>query len=119
MQKRLAVILAADVVGYSAMMEQDEVGTFARIVSLRKEVLEPLMGQRRGRIFKLNRDGILAEFDSALDAVECAVAIQNELAGTVKGTFLMPGSDLPTLPRWQNVPRSGTSKPARRSSAWQ
>jgi TolB-like protein/class 3 adenylate cyclase len=80
-QKRLAVILAADVVGYSAMMEQDEAGTFARIVSLRKEILEPLIGQRRGRIFKLNGDGILAEFESALDAVECAVAIQNWLAG--------------------------------------
>ncbi len=80
-QRRLAAILAADVVGYSRLMEQDETGTLARLGSLRSEVFDPRTRQFDGRIFKNTGDGALAEFGSAIDAVQCAVEIPRELAG--------------------------------------
>jgi TolB-like protein/class 3 adenylate cyclase/Flp pilus assembly protein TadD len=80
MERRLAVILAADVVGYSAQMERDEAGTFARLVAGRKELFEPEIARHHGRIFKLMGDGLLAEFGSVVDAVECAVSLQRGLA---------------------------------------
>src|SRR5688572_12611588 len=58
-QRRLAAILAADVVGFSRMMEIDEVGTVAALKERRKSVLEPLTAQHRGRIFKVTGDGVL------------------------------------------------------------
>jgi class 3 adenylate cyclase len=76
MERRLAAIIAADVVGYSRLMEQDEAATFERLRQIRTELVEPTVAQHRGRIFKLLGDGLLAEFGSALDAVECAAAIQ-------------------------------------------
>src|SRR5215510_3932724 len=79
MERRLAAILAADVVGYSRLMEQDEAGTFARLRAHRKELFEPEIAKHHGRIFKLMGDGLLAEFGSVVDAVECAVAIQRGL----------------------------------------
>ncbi len=79
-QRRLAAIMAADVVGYSRLMEQDEVGTLARLKSLRSEVFDPRTKQFDGRIFKNTGDGALAEFGSAVDAVQCAVEIQRALA---------------------------------------
>ena len=80
-QRRLAAILAADVVGYSRLMERDEAGTLARLKAMRAEVLEAETAARGGRVFKTTGDGTLAEFASAVDAVECAVAIQRALAG--------------------------------------
>jgi adenylate cyclase len=80
MERRLAAILAADVVGYSALMERDEAGTFARLKARRKELFEPEVKRHHGRIFKLMGDGLLAEFGSVIDAVECAVAMQRGLA---------------------------------------
>ena len=80
MERKLAVILAADVVGYSAHMERDEAGTFARVRAVGAEVFEPEIERHRGRIFKVMGDGILAEFGSVVDAVECAVALQHALA---------------------------------------
>lgn len=80
MERRLTAILAADVVGYSAMMERDEAGTFERVATLRQELLEPLFALHNGRIFKVMGDGFLAEFPSAVDAVQCAVALQRGLA---------------------------------------
>ena len=80
MERKLAVILAADVVGYSAHMERDEAGTFARVRAVGTEVFEPEIERHRGRIFKVMGDGILAEFGSVVDAVECAVALQHALA---------------------------------------
>jgi len=80
MERRLAAILAADVVGYSRLMEQDEAGTFARLRAHRKELLEPEITSHHGRIFKLMGDGLLAEFASVVDAVECAVALQSGMA---------------------------------------
>src|SRR5215216_5761120 len=80
MERRLAAILAADVVGYSALMERDEAGTFERLKARRKELIEPEIDRHHGRIFKLMGDGLLAEFSSVVDAVECAVALQRGLA---------------------------------------
>jgi adenylate cyclase len=80
LQRRLAAILAADVVGYSRLMEQDEAGTFERLRNHRKELFEPLVEGHRGRIFKLMGDGLLVEFGSVVDAVECAVALQQGMA---------------------------------------
>src|SRR5262245_27984636 len=73
-QRRLAAILAADVVGYSRLVEQDEAGTLERLRAHRQEVFEPNIEKHRGRIFKLTGDGLLAEFGSVVDAVECAVS---------------------------------------------
>jgi adenylate cyclase len=78
-QRRLAAILAADVVGYSRLMERDEMGTFAELKSRRKEVLEPLVAQHQGRIFKVTGDGVLVEFGSAVNAVQCAVELQQAM----------------------------------------
>jgi adenylate cyclase len=75
-ERRLAAILAADVVGYSRLMEQDEAGTFERLRQRRTEIIEPAIARHRGRIFKQMGDGLLAEFASAVDGVECAAAIQ-------------------------------------------
>src|SRR5262245_10232177 len=75
-ERRLAAILVADVAGYSALMERDEAGTFDRLRTERKEVFEPAIKQHRGRVFKLTGDGLLAEFASVVDAVQCAVTVQ-------------------------------------------
>jgi len=79
-QRRLAAILAADVVGYSRLMERDETGTLARLKALRAELIEPSRATHRGRVFKTTGDGILTEFPSAVDAVEHAVAVQRAIA---------------------------------------
>ena len=79
MERRLAAILAADVVGYSRLMGADEIGTLARLNELRKEQIEPLIADHRGRVFKLMGDGILVEFASVVDAVGCAVSWQTNL----------------------------------------
>lgn len=74
--RRLAAILAADVVGYTRLMGVDEAGTFRRFTALREKVLEPLIAQHRGRVVKLMGDGLLVEFVSLIEAVNCAVAWQ-------------------------------------------
>ena len=80
MERKLAAILAVDVVGYSALMEADEAGTFDRIRASRKELFEPEIKRHHGRLFKLMGDGLLAEFGSVVDAVECAVTLQRGMA---------------------------------------
>ncbi len=79
-QRRLAAILAADVVGYSRLMEQDEAGTFERLRQRRTELVEPTIVRHNGRVFKRMGDGFLAEFGSVVDAVECAEAVQRAMA---------------------------------------
>ena len=79
-QRRLAAILAADVVGYSRLMEQDEAGTLATLKARREEVLKPLVGRHQGRVFKVAGDGVLVEFGSAVSAVQCAIDLQNGMA---------------------------------------
>ena len=75
-ERRLAAILCADVVGYSRLMGVDEEGTFVVLKSDRRELIDPLISQHRGRIFKTTGDGILIEFASVVDAVRCAVVMQ-------------------------------------------
>jgi adenylate cyclase len=79
--RRLAAVMAVDMVGYSRLMEADETGTLARLDALRCEVLEPEVAAHRGRLVKLMGDGALIEFASVVDAAECALAIQNGMAG--------------------------------------
>ncbi len=74
-QRRLAAILAADVVGYSRLMGVDEAGTLERLKALRKDLFAPKIAEHNGRIVKLMGDGALVEFASVVDAVQCAVAL--------------------------------------------
>ena len=75
-QRRLAAILAADVVGYSRLMGRDESGTVARLRAIRKQQLVPLLARCGGRIVKLTGDGVLVEFPSAVDALSAAIELQ-------------------------------------------
>jgi TolB-like protein/class 3 adenylate cyclase/tetratricopeptide (TPR) repeat protein len=78
--RRLAAIMAVDVVGYSRLIGEDEAGTLARVKAHRIELAEPLIAEHHGRVVKLTGDGALVEFGSAVDAVECAVVIQKGIA---------------------------------------
>ncbi|MDP6429075.1 MAG: adenylate/guanylate cyclase domain-containing protein [Rhodospirillales bacterium] len=79
-ERRLAAILAADVAGYTRLMNQDEAGTINAWQAARAEVIDPLVAEYGGRIVKHTGDGFLAEFATATDAVDCAVRMQNDLA---------------------------------------
>ena len=79
-QRRLAAILVADVVGYSRLIRQDEAGTLAQLKTLRKEVFDPRTAEHNGRIVKTMGDGVLVEFPSAVDATECAIKVQRALS---------------------------------------
>jgi class 3 adenylate cyclase/pimeloyl-ACP methyl ester carboxylesterase len=76
MERRLSAILATDVAGYSRMMSKDELGTLSALQNDRAEIIDPAITRHRGRIVKLMGDGLLAEFASVVEAVECAVEIQ-------------------------------------------
>jgi len=78
--RRLAAILAADVVGYSRLMQEDEAGTLAALKQRRKEIFEPTLARHRGRVVKLMGDGVLVEFGSAVAAVQCAVELQQAMS---------------------------------------
>jgi adenylate cyclase len=109
-RRRLAAIVAADVVGYSRLMSDDEAGTLARLRVIRRELFEPKTKHYRGRTFKITGDGALVEFKSAIDAVNSAVDIQRMLAereagvaedrrirlriGISLGDVIVEGSDL-------------------------
>jgi adenylate cyclase len=79
-KRRLAAILAADMVGYSRLMEVDEAGTLARLKTHRLEVIDPAIAKTRGRIIKTTGDGMLVEYQSVAEAVQCAVEIQRRMA---------------------------------------
>jgi class 3 adenylate cyclase len=79
-RRRLAAVLAADIVGYSRLMELDEAGTLEALKARKRHVLSPSIKKYRGRLVKEMGDGILVVFDSAVDAVECAVALQSAYA---------------------------------------
>ena len=79
LQRRLAAILSADVVGYSRLMGLDEAGTLSRLNALRRELIDPTIAAHSGRIVKLMGDGALVEFASAVDAVTCAIEIQRQV----------------------------------------
>src|SRR5271169_3334978 len=75
-KRRLAAVVAADVVGYSRLMEVDETGTLARLKTHRLELIDPTIAKNRGRIINTTGDGLLVEFASVVDAVQCANEIQ-------------------------------------------
>ena len=77
--RRLAAILAADVAGYSRLMGADEEGTHERLKALRHELVDPKIAEHHGRIVKTTGDGLLVEFASVLDAVRCAVEVQQAM----------------------------------------
>jgi TolB-like protein/class 3 adenylate cyclase len=109
-KRRLSAILAADVVGYSRLMGEDEMGTLERLKSVRRELVQPAITDCNGRIVKLMGDGLLAEFSSVVEAVQCAVAIQESVEardpdmednqrirlriGVNLGDILIEGSDI-------------------------
>jgi class 3 adenylate cyclase len=112
-ERKLAAILAADVVGYSRLVGDDEAGTVARLRALRKELIEPLIAEHRGRMVKLMGDGALVEFASAVDAVECAVAVQKGVAERVAAA----PEDRPPVPhrgQHRRPHRRGRRHPGRR-----
>jgi TolB-like protein len=79
LERRLVAILAADVVGYTRLMGDDEAGTLRRLTELREQVLQPLIAEHHGRIVKLMGDGLLVEFASVVDSVSCALAWQEKV----------------------------------------
>jgi class 3 adenylate cyclase len=79
-ERRLAAVLAADMVGYSRLMEVDEAGTLARLKTHRLELIDPSIAKNRGRIIKTTGDGMLVEFHSVVDAVTCAAEVQRRMA---------------------------------------
>src|SRR3954463_15884395 len=79
-QRRLAAILAAELVGFSTLMSRDEEGTLTKIKQLRLEIIEPRVHDHGGRVFKTTGDGLLAEFSSPVEAVRCALGVQEALA---------------------------------------
>jgi adenylate cyclase len=101
-ERRLAAILAADVVGYSRLIGADEGGTLARLRTLRREVVEPLVAENGGRIFKTTGDGLLAEFPSTVQALRCAIVVQDRVRGgelqlrigVHQGDVVVEGGDL-------------------------
>ena len=102
--RKLAAILAADVVGYSKLMGEDEAGTLAALKAQRRDIFDPRTKKHGGRIVKLMGDGVLVEFPSVVDAVECAIEIQEALTsddGPIKlrvgvnlGDVLVDGDDI-------------------------
>src|ERR1051325_3863547 len=79
MERRLAAIVAADMVGYSRLMGFDEAGTLAALQKIQNDVIQPQVAAHQGRIVKLTGDGILAEFPSVVNAFACAVELQRAL----------------------------------------
>jgi adenylate cyclase len=78
--RRLAAVLAADVAGYSRLMGIDEEGTLARLKTIRKALVDSTIAAHRGRIVKTTGDSMLVAFASAVDAVRCAIAVQEKIA---------------------------------------
>src|SRR5438270_339019 len=83
--RRLAAILAADVAGYSRLIGTDEEGTLNRLRSIRTEVVDPKINEHHGRLVKTTGDGLLVEFGSVVDALRCAIEVQQSMAGRDTG----------------------------------
>ena len=79
-ERRLAAILAADIAGYSRLIEADEEGTLGRLKALRANEIDPKIAEHRGRIVKTTGDGLLVEFASVVDALRCAAEVQAAIA---------------------------------------
>ena len=85
-RRKIAAILAADVVGFSRMASADEDRTLARFRALRADVIDPIFASQNGRVFKRTGDGALVEFRSVVEAVRCAISVQNAMAERNVGT---------------------------------
>jgi adenylate cyclase len=83
-KRKLAAILAADVVGFNRLTGSDEERTLARLRALRSDLIDPTIALHHGRVVKRTRDGVLIEFRSVVDAVRCAIEVQN---GMVERNF--------------------------------
>lgn len=94
LERKLAAILAADVVSYSSMMDENEDATLLQLKDHRAHLFDPKVAHYRGRVVKLIGDGTLVEFPSVVDAVQCAIDIQNELASQNTGIKLRIGVHL-------------------------
>jgi adenylate cyclase len=100
--RRLAAIFAADVVGYSRMIGADETGTLSKLAALRREIVDPLVAENGGRVFKTTGDGVLAEFPSTVQALRCAIVVQERVRGgelqlrigVHQGDVVVEGDDL-------------------------
>jgi class 3 adenylate cyclase len=79
--RRLAAILAGDIVGYSRLMELDEEATHARVKRIQRDLIEPSITEHYGRLVKTTGDGFIAIFDSPVEAVRCAIVIQQNMSG--------------------------------------
>jgi adenylate cyclase len=107
-QRRLAAILAADVVGYSALMERAEEATYAEFELLKRELIEPSLCRHEGRLIKTTGDGALVEFASPLAAVRCAVEIQDISPRATVSSVCASGSTLVTLSLGRTVNSTAT-----------
>jgi class 3 adenylate cyclase len=85
MERRLAAIMSADVANYSRLMGEDEEGTYVALKNHRESLIDPTIGARRGRVVKSTGDGLLVEFASVTDAVQCAASIQQGIAARNRG----------------------------------
>ncbi len=103
-QRRLAAIFAADMVGYSRLMEADERGTIARQKTHRVELIDPMIAEHHGRIVKTTGDGMLVEFASVVDAVACAVAVQRAM--------MERETEVPDLNREPGIPSASADHPS-------
>ncbi len=86
MDRKLAAVLAADIVGYSALMDRDEAGTFSRVKKVIADIIAPTIAGHHGRIIKLMGDGVLAEFSSTVNAISSAIEVQAKLAEAAAGS---------------------------------
>lgn len=104
LKRRLAAIMATDVVGYSRLMEADEEATLASVKAMQEELIRPNVEREGGRVFKLMGDGTLAVFDSVNGAVECAIAIQGEPMRQREGSRLVLRIGINRPMFWSMVP---------------
>src|SRR5450432_2486018 len=98
--RKLAAILAADVVGFSRMTGVDEDRTLARLRALRSDLIDPIVAVHNGHVFKRTGDGILIEFRSVVDAVRCAIEVQNGMVERNAGCRPSAGSSSVSASIW-------------------
>ena len=102
--RKLAAILAADVVGYSRLAGADEDRTLARLRALRSDLIDPTIAVHHGRVIKRTGDGALVEFRSVVDAVRCAIEVQQ---GLIERNAGVPEDRRISIPRWHSCRRRG------------
>ena len=108
-QRKLAAILAADVVGYSRLTGADEDRTLARLRALRSDLIDPTIAVHNGRVVKRTGDGVLVEFRSVVDAVRCAIEVQNGMIERNAGVPQNAGSNSGSAFIWATWSRKATA----------